>query len=113
MFDGGSPDGVEEGGNIVQLRTSAAGRRSSVVQHVQGGQCSMEVRDADVTRIAPGHLCWRTKQAALERELRRTYERVSSSERRRVSVDATLSGRVGECAVLRLQVCFSLLPYAV
>lgn len=108
VFDGGAPDGAEEGGNIVQVRTMVSGRRSSAVQRVESGRCSIEVRDADASRIEPGHLCWRTKQVALERELRHSYERVSAVDRRRVSVAATISGRVGSPAVLRLQVWHSM-----
>ncbi len=54
--------------------------------------------------VQAGDLVWRNKDPAVEAQARASYESLSSAEMRKVPVDASLSGSLG-------QVCIKLLLY--
>ncbi len=53
-------------------------------------------------RLRQGNLLWRTHDAALERRLRGTYEGLAAASVRRLVVDASVSGAVGQEMCLTL-----------
>ena len=46
--------------------------------------------------VQAGDLVWRNKDPAVEAQARATYESLSSAEMRKVPVDATVSGALGQ-----------------
>lgn len=52
--------------------------------------------------VQAGNLVWRTKDPALDAQARASYESLSSSELRKVQVDATISGGIGQ---VRRHIC--------
>ena len=62
------------------------------------------VRGVDTRRVRVGGLVWRTKQAGLLAGIRQGYEGASAVDKRRVAVDAVLSGLIGEPLMLTLSV---------
>lgn len=93
VFDRGEPALHEEGGTITSLR---AHHLQADATSVSGGVCGLVVPGVRTDQVTTGDLCWRTKRCVLEKQLRASYESVPASERRRVSVDAALSGALGE-----------------
>lgn len=62
------------------------------------------VRSVDTRKVRIDHLVWRTKQEGLLAGIRQSYEGTSAVEKRRIAVDAVLSGMVGERMMLTLSV---------
>jgi collagenase-like PrtC family protease len=80
VFDGGRGEG-----------DAAAG--GAVFSVLAGGQSVRMGPNFDGSRIAPADRVWRNRQPSLEARLRRSWEQ---GVRRRVPVDAQVSGRAGE-----------------
>jgi hypothetical protein len=104
VFDSGSPEGDEVGGVISRLFRHQSTGPPLDIPSAENGCVGLQVRNAHVEHVPTGSLCWRTKQDALEQRLRATYERVSSADRKRVAVDAFVTGEQGLPLLVRLQV---------
>jgi len=50
-----------------------------------------------------GNLVWRNKDPALEAQARASYETLSSAEMRKVPVDATVSGSIGQVGLMSVR----------
>ncbi|MEW5305319.1 MAG: hypothetical protein WDW36_007867 [Sanguina aurantia] len=121
-IDAGSLERVT-GSSTVRPGSSGSGSSSSSRQGLLGGASSrpvsrpavadeaegvevqlvFEFGHLEMRNVFPGDRVWRTKDAALESRLRSSYEKLSSTEGRKIDVHVAAAGRLGEVLSLTLR----------
>lgn len=113
MFETGAMEHEEPGGSVTKVaepgKQLVKGERQRLLDlqkewKVKYKLRQVVVRGVDTRKLRIDHLVWRTKQEGLMASIRQEYEGHSAVEKRRVTVDAVLSGMVGEPLMLTLSV---------
>ena len=113
VFETGSMEHEEPGGAVMKVaepsRQFLKGEKQRLVELQSLSEGPQEllqlvVRGLDTRRVRMDGLVWRTRQEGLLAGIRQGYEGASDVEKRRVHVDAVLSGLVGEPLMLTLSV---------
>ncbi len=97
VFDAGNPEAEEQGGKVYEIFSG----RASIQGEVDEGLVELRFGPGvDLGRIKPGDLAWKTRDEALEADLRRTWEREFNH---RDPVDAQVHGEAGQALRLSLR----------
>ncbi|CAL8464366.1 g3901 [Coccomyxa elongata] len=98
VFDSGSPEDDEEGGTVYDIKSSRKKDKSKAALAV----LMFGPGQVDFKRVKVGDLVWRNKDAAVEAQARASYDSLSSTRMRKVTVDVVASGSLGQVLELQL-----------
>lgn len=104
VFDTGAEQDVEPGGAVVRAVPQRAQHARHTGADAAAREVELTVRGLDPAAVEVGQLCWRTKRGGALAAARGTYDRTREVDKRRVPVDAVLSGRIGGPVTLTLRV---------